>query len=67
MCGRLDANENINSRINLIFVGAFHPKCILSIFFLFAETYTIKYPCFSYFAQTHELQQIQIPSIIQDL
>jgi len=24
----LDVNESVNLRINLIFVGAFHPKCI---------------------------------------
>jgi len=26
LCGRLDANENANPRIKLIFVGAFHLK-----------------------------------------
>jgi len=27
MCCGLDANKNVNSQINLIFVGAFHPNC----------------------------------------
>jgi len=26
MCSEMDISKNVNSRINLIFVGAFHPK-----------------------------------------
>jgi len=27
MSSGLDSNKNVNSQINLIFVGVFHPKC----------------------------------------